>query len=54
MDLRGRDYTAVLDLTAGELRALTESALEMKQRSRAGVRPPLLAGKVLALVFEKP
>lgn len=53
MDLRGRDYTAVLDLTADELRALTESALEMKKRSRAGDRPPLLAGKVLALVFEK-
>ena len=54
MDLRGRDYTAVLDLTANELRALIETSLEMKTRSKQGDRPALLAGKVLALVFEKP
>lgn len=54
MDLRGRDYTAVLDLTADEIRALIDAALEMKTRARAGDRPPVLAGKVLALVFEKP
>jgi ornithine carbamoyltransferase len=52
--LRGRDFTEIRDLEAGELRDLLRVAAELKARSLAGDRPPLLAGKVLALVFEKP
>lgn len=54
MDLRGRDFTGILDLSADEIRTLIEASVDLKVRARAGDRPPLLAGKVLALVFEKP
>ncbi len=52
--LRGRDYTAIRDLETGELQDLLAFAAELKARRRAGDRPPLLSGKILALVFEKP
>jgi ornithine carbamoyltransferase len=52
--LRGRDFTAIRDLDSGELQDLLAFAAELKGRKRAGDRPPLLAGKILALVFEKP
>ncbi len=52
--LRGRDFTEIRDLDSQELGDLLRFAAELKARSRAGDRPPLLAGKTLALVFEKP
>lgn len=52
--LRGRDFTSIRDLESGELLELLRFAGELKARSYAGERPPLLAGKILALVFEKP
>jgi ornithine carbamoyltransferase len=52
--LRGRDVIGVRDLESGELLELLQFAGELKARARAGERPPLLAGKILALVFEKP
>lgn len=52
--LRGRDFTGIRDLETGELQDLLRFAAELKTRTRAGDRPPLLAGKSLALIFEKP
>jgi ornithine carbamoyltransferase len=52
--LRGRDFTGIRDLDAGELSDLLRLAADLKARARAGDRPPLLRDKVLALVFEKP
>lgn len=54
MTLRGRDYLSIDDLTSDELRMLLGFARELKARMLAGDRPPLLAGKTLAMVFEKP
>lgn len=54
MSLKGRDFISMDDLTPDELRGLLDEAAELKQRARAGERPPLLAGKVLAMIFEKP
>ncbi len=54
MTLRGRDYLSVDDLTPEELRGLLGFAQDLKARAAAGDRPPLLAGKALAMVFEKP
>ncbi len=54
MTLRGRDYLSVDDLTPEELRGLLGFARDLKARAAAGDRPPLLAGKALAMVFEKP
>ncbi len=52
--LRGRDFTGIRDLETVELQDLLRFAADLKTRSRAGDRPPLLAGKSLALIFEKP
>jgi ornithine carbamoyltransferase len=54
MTLRGRDYLSVDDLTPDELRLLLDFARDLKARQRAGDRPALLAGKTLAMIFEKP
>ncbi len=54
MTLRGRDFVSMDDLSAEELRLVLDTAVDLKRRSKAGDRPPLLAGKVLAMIFEKP
>src|SRR5207253_3777159 len=43
-----------LDLSADELTTLLDEAEQLKTGLRAGERPPLLAGRVLGLLFEKP
>jgi ornithine carbamoyltransferase len=42
------------DLTPEEFWGLIDFARHLKARSAAGDRPPVLAGKTLAMVFEKP
>ena len=54
MTLRGRDFLSLDDLTPDELHLLLDFARDLKGRLRAGDRPTLLAGKTLAMVFEKP
>jgi ornithine carbamoyltransferase len=49
-----RHFLNMLDLSPEELRALLADALQMKQALQNGQRPPVLAGRVLALIFEKP
>jgi ornithine carbamoyltransferase len=48
-----RHYLAVSDLSSEELRHLLGRAAEIKRRLRAGERPALFPGRVLAMVFEK-
>ena len=52
--LQGRDYLGVRDLSPDELRHVVDLAAELKARLRGGEHPPLLRGKILAMVFEKP
>jgi ornithine carbamoyltransferase len=52
--LQGRDYLGVRDLSPDELQHVVDLAAELKARLRDGGHPPLLRGKILALVFEKP
>lgn len=54
MSLRGRDFISMDDLTSDELSGVLDKAGELKQRAKAGEHAPLLAGKVLAMIFEKP
>ncbi len=54
MSLRGRDFISMDDFSPEELWHVLEYATELKRRAKAGERPPLLAGKVLAMIFEKP
>ncbi|MBX5492977.1 MAG: ornithine carbamoyltransferase [Chloroflexi bacterium] len=50
----GKDFLAIGDLEADELRGLLDTALVLKEGLARGHLPPLLAGKRLALVFQKP
>jgi ornithine carbamoyltransferase len=52
--LNGRDFLSMDDLTAEEIRAVLERSSDLKRRLRAGESAPVLAGKTLAMIFEKP
>jgi ornithine carbamoyltransferase len=52
--MRGRDFVSIDDLSAVELTEVLDRAGALKQRQRAGETAPLLAGKTLAMIFEKP
>src|SRR3989442_6984608 len=54
MTLKGRDFLSVDDLSPEEVRFVLDTAVDLKRRSKAGERPPLLAGRVLGMIFEKP
>jgi ornithine carbamoyltransferase len=49
-ELRGRDLLSIGDLSADEVRAVMDTALGLKN----GESAPVLSGRTLALVFEKP
>lgn len=53
MDLRGRDFLAEKDFTAGELIYLLDLAATLKSERRNGAERPRLAGRGIALIFEK-
>lgn len=48
--MKGKDILSVADLTVGEVEGLIRNALKLKRRKA----PSVLAGKILALIFEKP
>ena len=48
--MRGRDFLSIADLTPSELAHVLDTAMALKDSGRR----PILAGRVLALVFEKP
>jgi ornithine carbamoyltransferase len=49
-----RHVIDLFELTPAEARELVESAIALKRADRKGLRSPLLAGKTLGLLFEKP
>jgi ornithine carbamoyltransferase len=49
-----RHFLSLLELSAEELKGLLTEAQRLKAALRRGERPPLLAGRVLGLIFEKP
>ncbi len=49
-----RHLLSLADVTAAEVNRLFEIAADLKSRLAEGERPPLLAGRVLAMIFEKP
>ncbi|MCS7106967.1 MAG: ornithine carbamoyltransferase [Acidilobaceae archaeon] len=55
MRLKGRDLVELTDYTPEETRFIVETGLEMKRRFYAGERViPVLPGRTIALIFEKP
>ncbi len=49
-----RHFTDLFGLTPAEATGLIDRAIELKRGWRLGVREPLLAGRTLGLLFEKP
>jgi ornithine carbamoyltransferase len=53
MNLHGRNLLKETDLTAGEFRYLVELGGRLRLQKRMGLRPNRLAGRNIALIFEK-
>lgn len=49
-----RDLISIADLSFADITAIYTIARELKKHTRAGRRPPLLAGRTLAMIFQKP
>jgi len=49
-----RDFLDLTDVSAPDLRAIMESSHAMKAQVKAGVKRPLLDGRILAMIFERP
>jgi ornithine carbamoyltransferase len=49
-----RHFLSLLDVDADELNEILDEAARLKTDLKRGQRPPLLAGHVLGMVFEKP
>lgn len=49
-----RHLLSFADLNAAEVNHLFDIAADLKSKLADGVRPPLLAGRVMAMIFEKP
>ena len=54
MMLRGHDFVSMDDLSPEEVLQVLDTATDLKRRAKAGDRPALLTGRVLAMIFEKP
>ena len=52
--MKKRDLLSLRDLSREEIRGVFTLAQRLKRQQKRGGSPPLLAGKTLALVFEKP
>lgn len=49
-----KDFLAVSDYSPQELQSIMDLALKLKKERNAGGNAPILQGKVLAMVFQKP
>jgi ornithine carbamoyltransferase len=49
-----KDFIAVADYTPGELQSLLDLAVALKKEFTTGGNQPLLKGKVLGMIFQKP
>jgi ornithine carbamoyltransferase len=52
-NFKGRDFLALADYTPDEIMRLIRLAVELKEKQKAGEVHHLLAGKTLAMIFEK-
>ena len=53
MDLKGKDFLKLLDLSAEEIEGLLDLAADFKAKKKAGIPHRLCEGKNVALIFEK-
>ena len=52
--LKGRNFLSMADITHQELSQILDTALDLKERLKRGETQTMLAGKVLAMIFEHP
>jgi ornithine carbamoyltransferase len=52
--MRQKDLISFADYSAEDLWELLETALQLKREHRAGIAHTMLAGKTLAMIFQKP
>jgi len=48
-----KDFISILDISQNELDGIIAEAVELKRQKKSGIPHPLLAGKTLAMIFEK-
>lgn len=53
MNLKGRNFLTLKDFTPEEIAYLLDLSADLKAKKKAGIMEPLLAGKNIALIFEK-
>ncbi|MCR4817441.1 MAG: ornithine carbamoyltransferase [Fretibacterium sp.] len=53
VNLKGRSFLTLMDFTPAEIDYLLNLAADLKEKKRAGIRGCALAGKNVALLFEK-
>ncbi|MCR4400725.1 MAG: ornithine carbamoyltransferase, partial [Syntrophomonadaceae bacterium] len=53
-EFKGRDFLAISDYSPGEVQEILDLALHLKRLQAQGVPHPLLAGKTLGMIFQKP
>ena len=49
-----KDFIAIADFSAIEIQGILDLAVRLKKEHQDGGNPPLLMGKVLAMIFQKP
>ncbi|MFI3172720.1 MAG: ornithine carbamoyltransferase [Eubacteriales bacterium] len=54
MNLKGRSFVTLKDFTKEEIEYLVDLAAELKEKKKNGITGNTLAGKNIALIFEKP
>ena len=54
MHLKGRNFLTLKDYSAAEIEYLLDLAAKLKEKKKKGIRGTSLAGKNIALIFEKP
>lgn len=52
-ELKGRDFLSLKDYSPEDIKALVDLALELKGYHKKGMRKEILAGKTLAMIFQK-
>ena len=53
MNLQGKSFLKLLDLSSEEIQGLVDLAAELKAKKKAGIPHRLCEGKNIALIFEK-
>ncbi len=53
MNLKGKHFLKLLDLSSEEIQGLLDLAADLKAKKKAGIPHPLCEGKNIALIFEK-